>query len=526
MPQNENSYKILTLIAHKLNVLITKQSIELEMLRHPDYPSLLTISDILNVWNISNEAFKVPEFTTKHLKKSAPCVICSKVEGFYLVEEVKSENIIINNGHQRSMISLDELKDKFQNVLLVLNKSKDFEEFDYKTKRQIEILKAIRQPFLVLSSILIFAIVAFLNISPSSERVALVFLMLKAAGLIVSVILLLQSINANNPIIQKLCGTDEKKNCQAILNSRAAKVTSFLTWSEIGFFYFSSTALTTICGMNNLRLIHFCAFANIVCIPYTLYSLFYQWRIAKQWCVLCCAVLVLLWLEFATALWSNSLTLQKLSVEDLTIIFLSILAPITFWSFSKHLLQQSMLVKPLKEQLGLFKRNTDVFHTLLSTEPAYAILPSEDSIVIGNPHAKNVITMVSNPFCKACSVTHRELEEVVEKNSTIQLQIVFVPRIYSRKNDSIVAAHLFSLKHNCSEALLKSSLFDWYNQEKKDYKKWAEKYPIQETKDLDRIVERQREWCGFVGIDTTPTIFFNGRRLSPVYHATDLAYIY
>src|SRR5471030_1680876 len=110
-------------------------------------------------------------------------------------------------------------------------------------------------------------------------------------------LLLMQSIDANNPFIQKLCGEDNK-NCNAILSSKAAKINEFLSWSEVGFFYFAGTWLALLFNSAHIAMLQALAVLNIVALPYTFYSIHYQWRVAKQWCVFCCAVQALLWLEF------------------------------------------------------------------------------------------------------------------------------------------------------------------------------------------------------------------------------------
>ena len=38
---------------------------------------------------------------------------------------------------------------------------------------------------------------------------------------------------------------------------------------------------------------------NILALPYTIFSVYYQWRVAKQWCVLCLVVQGLLILGVA-----------------------------------------------------------------------------------------------------------------------------------------------------------------------------------------------------------------------------------
>eukprot|EP01039_Chlorochromonas_danica_P013931 gene13931-16199_t len=43
----------------ELNITIDPEIIIAEMERHPDYPSMLAISDVLNALNIKNDAFRI-----------------------------------------------------------------------------------------------------------------------------------------------------------------------------------------------------------------------------------------------------------------------------------------------------------------------------------------------------------------------------------------------------------------------------------------------------------------------------------
>ncbi|RYF33435.1 MAG: vitamin K epoxide reductase family protein, partial [Cytophagaceae bacterium] len=109
---------------------------------------------------------------------------------------------------------------------------------------------------------------------------------------------LMHGINSNNPFIQNLCNSDGKNNCNAILKSDASRITSWLSWSEVGFFYFTGSLLSLLFAPSSLFIL---AWVNVMALPYTIYSLSYQYR-NKTWCALCCTVQALLVLELITAL--------------------------------------------------------------------------------------------------------------------------------------------------------------------------------------------------------------------------------
>jgi Vitamin K epoxide reductase family len=130
---------------------------------------------------------------------------------------------------------------------------------------------------------------------------AVLLLVFKTVGLVTTVLLLVQHVDAGNPLIRKLCGNNGKRNCNALLSSMAARLSTWLSWAEVGFFYFAGTLLVLLFNSGENAIMQVLVLLNLLCLPYTFYSVYYQWR-AKQWCLFCCIVQALLWLEFAAFL--------------------------------------------------------------------------------------------------------------------------------------------------------------------------------------------------------------------------------
>jgi uncharacterized membrane protein/glutaredoxin len=347
----------------------------------------------------------------------------------------------------------------------------------------------------------------------------------KTVGLIASILLLIQNIDANNPLIQKFCGGDNSKNCNAILSSKAAKVTNELSWSEIGFFYYSGTLVALLFNAENARLIQILGILNLLSLPYTFYSIYYQWRVAKQWCIFCCTVQALLWLEFAAFVPYLSNGIQYPDLHTMGNLFIGMIVPILLWVFIKPYLINSMQLQMLQPELYRYKYNKELFRSMLHRENKY-VLPTEDNtIIIGNKEASNVITMVSNPFCTHCTKTHMLLDDLLDFRDDIKLQLVFVNRLYQKEIDKSVISHFMALKLEKNEIRLKEAISDWYKQKKKKYEQWKEKYPARETEIESNALSAQKEWCKMVEITSTPTLFINGRRLPSAYQAEDIKYV-
>ncbi|HKJ32540.1 MAG TPA: vitamin K epoxide reductase family protein, partial [Balneolales bacterium] len=191
-----------------------------------------------------------------------------------------------------------------------------------------------------------------------------------------------------NTLLQKVCSMGNKTNCQSVLSSNAAKVIGNISWSDIGFIYFTGGYLyLLITGTSFLPVI---TILNLIALPYIVFSVYYQARVARQWCTFCLSVQAVLLLEFVAALVTQQPVWQPMtsSVEPITIGILSFFLPAAGWLFIKDSLYQAKKGTDYRYQLARFKNNGDVFAAMLRHQPAVARDPGDMGITIGNPNAK------------------------------------------------------------------------------------------------------------------------------------------
>lgn len=203
---------------------------------HPDYPSLLSINEVLENFGIVNNSYVVP---TEDLHEvPVPFIAHTKKIGqeYFLVTKVTNTHVYYSDGRSKQKkIEIAEFGKLYNNIVL---SRKDAEE-------QSKAFDSGLFAFLSLNRFpitgLIFLLLLIVSLKVNSNFFEKVNLSLYAIisssilGMFISVLLLIQSLNGSNPLIQKLCG-GKKSNCKSILDSTAAKVFSWLSWSEVGFF--------------------------------------------------------------------------------------------------------------------------------------------------------------------------------------------------------------------------------------------------------------------------------------------------
>ena len=334
-------------------------------------------------------------------------------------------------------------------------------EEDYTQNRFKERLKSLTSPVAVLTFAIFFYVI-FAN--QAINWSVLVLSTLKLSGVGISILLLIQSLNANNPFIKNLCTLNGKNDCNAILKSDAAKVTSWLSWSEVGFFYFTGSLLSLLFTPSSLTLL---AWLNLFALPYTIYSISYQYR-NKNWCILFCAVQALLVLEAIIFLSAQSYQLSSVTTFGL-ITIISFLVPILTWSFLKPFFTNASQIRSLKNQLKKFKYNDDLFSQALKNQPRYAIEKELMPIHLGNPKAGTIITMVSNPFCGPCAKAHQTIDEWLKYRSDIQLKVIFTSSNEENDPRTRVSRHLSALSENENKNMVEYAMNDWYKSSNKNY---------------------------------------------------------
>jgi protein-disulfide isomerase len=308
---------------------------------------------------------------------------------------------------------------------------------------------------------------------------------------------------------------------------KASRIFRWLSWSEVGFFYFAGGFITLLFSGNINEAISIIAWLNIMALPYVIFSIYYQGAIAKEWCLFCLSVQVLLILGginvFKFHLFTSVFALSYLTIFKSAILYF---LPVTLWYSLKPIVLKLQASKQIKRELIRIKFSTEIFQTLLKNQKLITSSTDGLGIDIGDPLAKNTIIKVCNPYCGPCAKMHPEIEKLLEENNNIKAKIIFTVRSDETDNRIKPVKHLLAIAKKGNEQLTKQALDDWYLAEKKDYEVFAKKYPMngELSEQLDKI-KAMEKWCNETDIQFTPTIFINGYQLPDTYNIESLNYL-
>ncbi|MFT6961811.1 MAG: putative membrane protein [Flammeovirgaceae bacterium] len=326
--------------------------------------SLSALSNILFDYKIPNMIVRLEAEDLTDIPYPA---IAYLADGEFVILENLADNKIHYQHPKTGSVSesLAEFSEKWSGITILAEPDSNSKEPNYKANKKAEKLGVFRKSALVFIALLIigFTIFNFQNLVFTGMA------FLKVIGIGFSVLLLIAQSDQSNSLVQKLCNTSKKTSCQTVLDSKASNLFGWLSLSELGLVYFSGGFLVLLFSsfsVGSIQIFPFLAWLSVLALPYTLFSVYYQKFVVKQWCPLCLGVLVLLWLEFALGFqFLNLSTFPTLNVPNLQLLTLGFAIPIAFWLLAKPWWQKSQQLNPTKQELNTFKMDGEVFGSLL-----------------------------------------------------------------------------------------------------------------------------------------------------------------
>lgn len=176
-------------------------------------------------------------------------------------------------------------------------------EPSYSSHARFEFLERAKSKVLALLAVALILYAFFVN-GVYHHGANIVLLLLNFAGLFFSYLLVQKSLKVHNSTADRVCGILEKGGCDHVLSLGASKFFGLFGWSEVGFAYFAVNVAVILLFPAHIPTL---AILNICCLPFTVWSIWYQRFRAHRWCTLCVSVQTTLWLIFFTDLFGRNI---------------------------------------------------------------------------------------------------------------------------------------------------------------------------------------------------------------------------
>ena len=513
--------QLTSLLLKKNKINFDKEELTFQIQSHPSYPSLHSITGVLDHFNIQNIAARIPN--TEDILSDIPNSFIAQLNQenrpdlFFVEKNNEGFNYYDEKGKQKSL-STEDFFEQFTGIILAVEKDEDASKVQSKSK--------------VNSGLYIFLICLCLGsifIYSTWSVMPIAMFLISAVGIFISSAILQQELGIRNSIGEAFCTSQsDKKDCHAVLSSKGAQLFGIKKLSDLCIIYFVGYTLAVFLLSIQGQSLQPVYAVSLLALPVTLYSIYYQGIVLKTWCLLCLSIVGLLWLlaGLPFLLGSFSFDITYIPVEILIVISAFVIS-YAGWSYIKPKYEASIENKQYKIDYFKFKKDYTVFSSILKSEPAIdTIIGDIPEIIFGNSNSKVEIVVVTNPFCGHCKPVHNIIEGILKKYSEqVKIIIRFNINISNKTNDAFkIVSNLMHLYNNDKIEDCKLAMHDAYGGlVPKDWMLKWENYTINTNKILD-ILKQQKDWCADNNLNFTPAILINGYQFPRVYERKDLMF--
>ena len=487
---------------------------------HPHKYNLFGLSKLLSEYGVENVATRIIDKEKDIFEIETP-FIAHFGGDFAVVYKVEAEKISFLWRGIDHVLPVSEFVNGWTGIVLLAEASEKSIEPEYKEHWKKERLNFLKKAAFFSACGLIL-LLTYLNRSLYTNLGISLLLLLNFAGIYISWLLLLKQMHIQNQYADKICSLFKQNDCNNVLESKAAKLWGIFGWSEIGLGYFGANALLLLFLPQEVFLL---AILNIFTLPYSFWSVWYQYYKAKQWCVLCLIVQVLLWALFIANCLLGYIQLQAFDFQELVYLMLlgsSYLAAVLGIHLLVSKFNADRMVPILRQAINGLKANEDVFKAILKQQSFYETNNCNSIIRFGNPDSPLQLTILSNPYCNPCSRMHKRIETVLQKmNNKISVQYILssFEESLNSTNKYLIAACLANTNG------VVQIFSDWFEKGKDLRDDYFKNMGLDmDNPEIEIEFQKHEAWREKSRLRATPTILVNGYQLPENYKIEDLRY--
>ncbi|NMH28492.1 vitamin K epoxide reductase family protein [Flavobacterium silvaticum] len=257
------------------NILLDKDEFIFQVKCHPDYPSLLSISETLAHFDVTNYALRTSDLDS--LPQSFIGMMNfenSEISLCYI--EKKGTSFICHSQKGALRLSKEDFIKKWDNLAFIVN-----------LKNNSVRTKSIRNSFLQGLCVSFFITLLF-YLQPNFFELILVVCSL--IGGILAIGAQEKVFDSAGAFVQSLCSIGKATSCTNVINSKKWKLFQILNFSDLSITYFATQLLgySYFKAAGNIPdFLIVISFFLMLSLPLILISIYYQKYVEKKWCPIC-----------------------------------------------------------------------------------------------------------------------------------------------------------------------------------------------------------------------------------------------
>ncbi|HBQ58689.1 MAG TPA: hypothetical protein DD671_03455, partial [Balneolaceae bacterium] len=210
-----------------MKLQISHGYIEKQLLSHPDYPSILSVSDVMEQLGLSVQVGR----TQKEQLPNIPYP-------YLLHTKAHQSGFLLINNEQVLSKHLEKLKSG-EGVILKAENKEGFSNPNHEEAFQKETLKRWSKYIALLSAGTLLLLSVLSNVGLESA----VFLLTALAGLTLGYVLIAKDLGVKYAAVESFCGAGAANHCDKVLTSEYSKLFGTITFSDVVLTYFATQTI-------------------------------------------------------------------------------------------------------------------------------------------------------------------------------------------------------------------------------------------------------------------------------------------
>lgn len=534
--ENDDLFNTCCFLLKSKNILYSDLHLKSLLTEHIHYPSLLTIQDALLEYEITSIALYRGEYSYHDFEFPFICAIQKdrwSNSAITIVVNVLNDDVHYLDPlkNKVTITTIDNFQSMHTGSILLIDTSKFVNEKNLrgnKAKERKEKILTSTPLMLIILSFFTCAIYIISHFIRDQSWISLTYLATTFAGVLISLVLISHEVDEDNKLLKQVCGTGGKTiNCSAVLSSAYSSAFG-VSWSIWGGAYFIMLFLIQSLFVNNLSYLMVTATMSVLLVPFTFYSIYLQWQIIKQWCLLCLGIHALLVINAYISIYAFTKSIigyQHHAFQPYSFILTFIIAASVFITLLNliPILKSARDRKFLKRELEMVKSDKNIFFYFLNKGDLQKYPPDDMGFKFGNPSASDEIIAVCNPYCRYCAIMHTKMNKFLEGNTNVSVRIIF--KVSDAKNglDRKIVDHFLNIHKKYGTEALQSALDYWYSNVKLNIDSFINQFVVdKDSNQFDDQIENMNNWTDSMNIRVTPTLLFNGYKVPLFYDIDDL----
>lgn len=470
---------------------------------HPNYPSLYSITDALELIGIETVTANLPKYHLPNLPEIFMASTYLDDQTKFVLVRQKGDIIVYEtgNGTEKS-VSYKEFGDIWDGLVLVIEANENPSKIQ-DSKQKLLLAVGSSCLLLVLLSV----------ISQGFEMLPFFFQLASMIGIGLGIFILQEEFGNPNSLVAKVCSNTNSSglSCSSVITSEKAKLPLGFSFSDLPLLFFGLNFLLVSFHYKFYAVAGLC---SLVALPVVAYSIYLQKYSIKKWCLLCLAAscLVMFQAILYGADW-NGIELRSIITYLLVLIVAFIL-----WSQLKKTIRSENQLSSEQNALRRFKRNFQIFELLLGQGNVTSAAHLR-GVSIGPVDAPVVMELFLSPTCGYCYKVYLEAIELFEKQQhRMQLRLYFNLNMENKDNPYL------NMAENAIRLDRIEPFNDWYIH-KLSLEEWKEKWQAtsENAYAIDTISEHF-EYCEENGLHYAPVVLVNGKLYPKEYAVSELKY--